>query len=75
MRSAERRQQIISIYSPHFPTSPLPHFPTSPLPPFPISPLKIMRTNWRIGSLLGIPLYIDSSWFLILAFVTLINAT
>jgi Zn-dependent protease len=34
-----------------------------------------MRTNWRIGSLLGIPLYIDSSWFLILAFVTLINAT
>jgi Zn-dependent protease len=34
-----------------------------------------MRANWRIGSLLGIPLYIDSSWFLILAFVTLINAT
>jgi len=34
-----------------------------------------MRANWRIGSLLGIPLYIDSSWFLILAFVTLLNAT
>jgi Zn-dependent protease/CBS domain-containing protein len=33
-----------------------------------------MRTNWRIGSLFGIPLYIDSSWFLILAFVTFINA-
>jgi Zn-dependent protease/CBS domain-containing protein len=31
-------------------------------------------TNWRIGSLFGIPLYIDSSWFLILAFVTFINA-
>jgi Zn-dependent protease len=34
-----------------------------------------MRANWQIGSLLGIPLYIDSSWFLILAFVTLLNAT
>lgn len=33
-----------------------------------------MQKNWRIGSLFGIPLYIDSSWFLILAFVTLINA-
>ncbi|AFY77809.1 Zn-dependent protease [Pleurocapsa sp. PCC 7327] len=33
-----------------------------------------MRTNWRIGSLFGIPFYIDSSWFLILAFVTFINA-
>lgn len=32
-------------------------------------------TNWRIGSLFGIPLYIDSSWFLILAFVTLLNAS
>ncbi|MGK7873774.1 MAG: site-2 protease family protein [Xenococcaceae cyanobacterium] len=33
-----------------------------------------MQANWRIGSLFGIPLYIDSSWFLILAFVTIINA-
>jgi Zn-dependent protease len=34
-----------------------------------------MRANWRIGSLFGIPLYINSSWFLILAFMTLLNAT
>lgn len=34
-----------------------------------------MRANWRIGSLLGIPLYLDSSWFLILGLVTLINAS
>jgi Zn-dependent protease/CBS domain-containing protein len=34
-----------------------------------------MRATWRIGSLFGIPLYIDSSWFLILAFVTLIDAS
>ncbi len=33
-----------------------------------------MQANWQIGSILGIPLYIDSSWFLILAFVTIINA-
>ncbi|MBZ8182988.1 site-2 protease family protein [Oscillatoria salina] len=33
-----------------------------------------MQGNWQIGSLFGIPLYIDSSWFLILAFVTIINA-
>lgn len=33
-----------------------------------------MGTNWRIGSLFSIPFYIDSSWFLILAFVTFINA-
>ena len=33
-----------------------------------------MQSNWRIGSLFGIPLYIDSSWFIILAFVTIINA-
>ncbi|ACK73388.1 peptidase M50 [Gloeothece citriformis PCC 7424] len=33
-----------------------------------------MRANWRIGSLFGIPLYINSSWFVILAFVTLVNA-
>lgn len=34
-----------------------------------------MRANWRIGSLFGIPFYINSSWLLILAFVTLLNAT
>jgi Zn-dependent protease len=33
-----------------------------------------VRNSWRIGSLFGIPLYIDPSWFLILAFVTFINA-
>ncbi|WP_013320335.1 site-2 protease family protein [Gloeothece verrucosa] len=30
--------------------------------------------NWRIGSLFGIPIYIDSSWFLILLLITIINA-
>ncbi|MBD1998204.1 site-2 protease family protein [Oculatella sp. FACHB-28] len=29
-----------------------------------------MRTGWQIGSVLGIPLLIDSSWFFILALVT-----
>lgn len=33
-----------------------------------------MRSNWQIASLFGIPIYIDSSWFVILAFVTIINA-
>ncbi|HEY9874776.1 MAG TPA: hypothetical protein V6D12_15165, partial [Candidatus Obscuribacterales bacterium] len=33
-----------------------------------------MQANWRIGSLFGIPLFIDSSWFFILAFITLVNA-
>lgn len=33
-----------------------------------------MQANWRIGALFGIPLYINSSWFLILAFITIINA-
>jgi Zn-dependent protease len=33
-----------------------------------------MRSNWQIASLFGIPIYIDSSWFIILAFVTIINA-
>ena len=33
-----------------------------------------MGKNWRIGSLFGIPLYLDSSWFLILALVTFTNA-
>jgi len=33
-----------------------------------------MQADWRIFSILGIPLYIDSSWLLILVFVTIINA-
>ncbi|MCA1994975.1 MAG: site-2 protease family protein [Coleofasciculus sp. S288] len=33
-----------------------------------------MQGNWRIGSLFGIPLFLDPSWFFILAFVTIINA-
>lgn len=33
-----------------------------------------MQNNWRIGSLLGIPLYLDPSWFFILVLVTLVNA-
>ncbi len=33
-----------------------------------------MDGKWQIGSLLGIPLYIDSSWFLILGLVTLVNS-
>lgn len=32
-----------------------------------------MGRNWQIGSLLGIPLYLDSSWFIVLALVTLAN--
>jgi Zn-dependent protease len=33
-----------------------------------------MGKNWHIGSLFGIPLYLDTSWFLIFALVTLTNA-
>jgi len=33
-----------------------------------------MQASWRIGSLFGIPLFLDPSWFFILAFVTIINA-
>lgn len=33
-----------------------------------------MDGKWQIGSLLGIPLYLDPSWFLILSLVTLVNA-
>lgn len=33
-----------------------------------------MGKNWRLGSLFGIPFYIDSSWLFILIFITLINA-
>jgi Zn-dependent protease/CBS domain-containing protein len=29
-----------------------------------------MQSGWRIGSIFDIPLFIDSSWFIILAFVT-----
>jgi Zn-dependent protease len=32
-----------------------------------------MQTNWRIGSLLGIPLFLDPSWFFILVFLTIIH--
>jgi Zn-dependent protease len=32
-----------------------------------------MDGKWKIGSLLGIPLYVDSSWFLILGLITLVN--
>jgi Zn-dependent protease len=30
-----------------------------------------MQTSWRIGSLFGIPLFLDPLWFIILTFVTL----
>lgn len=30
-----------------------------------------MQTSWRIGSLVGIPLFLDPLWFIILGFVTL----
>ncbi|MBU6230092.1 MAG: site-2 protease family protein [Cyanobacteria bacterium REEB459] len=30
-----------------------------------------MQSGWRVGSILGIPLFIDSSWFVILALVTI----
>jgi Zn-dependent protease/CBS domain-containing protein len=33
-----------------------------------------MQATWRIGSLFGIPLFLDPSWFFILALVTFINA-
>ncbi|MEQ9483354.1 site-2 protease family protein [Coleofasciculus sp. F4-SAH-05] len=33
-----------------------------------------MQSNWRIGSLFGIPFFIDPSWFFILALVTLLKA-
>ncbi|GAC1458214.1 MAG: site-2 protease family protein [Chamaesiphon sp.] len=34
-----------------------------------------MQSGWRIGSLFGIPLFIDPSWLFILAFVTFLEAT
>jgi Zn-dependent protease len=30
-----------------------------------------MQSGWRVGSILGIPLFVDSSWFIILLLVTL----
>lgn len=33
-----------------------------------------MQAAWRIGSLFGIPLFLDPSWFFILALVTIVNA-
>ncbi len=33
-----------------------------------------MRKGWRIGSLFGIPLFLDSSWFFILALVTYLHS-
>ncbi|MDJ0662173.1 MAG: site-2 protease family protein [Crocosphaera sp.] len=33
-----------------------------------------MDGKWQIGCLLGIPLYLDSSWFFILGLVTLVNS-
>jgi len=32
-----------------------------------------MQSGWRIGSIFGIPLYIDPSWLIILAFFSLVN--
>ncbi|NEQ11287.1 MAG: site-2 protease family protein, partial [Moorea sp. SIO4E2] len=33
-----------------------------------------MLSGWRVGSLFGIPLFLDPSWFFILLLVTMINA-
>ena len=33
-----------------------------------------MRSQWQIGSILGIPLYIDPSWLFIVLFLTLANS-
>jgi Zn-dependent protease len=33
-----------------------------------------MRSSWQVASLFGIPIYINSSWFLILALVTIVDA-
>lgn len=34
-----------------------------------------MQAGWRIGSVFGIPLYVDSSWFVIVALLTLFNGS
>ena len=31
-----------------------------------------MRSGWRVGSILGIPLYLDTSWFVIVLLVTFV---
>ncbi|MEO1296184.1 MAG: site-2 protease family protein, partial [Cyanobacteria bacterium J06636_16] len=31
-----------------------------------------MQSSWRVGSILGIPLYLDRSWFIILLLVTFV---
>lgn len=33
-----------------------------------------MQATWRLGSLLGIPFFLDPSWLVILGFLTLVNA-
>jgi Zn-dependent protease len=33
-----------------------------------------MRSGWQVGKIFGIPLMLDTSWFLILALMTLVNA-
>jgi Zn-dependent protease/CBS domain-containing protein len=35
--------------------------------------LQSSNANWQVGAIFGIPLYVDSSWFLILALVTFAN--
>lgn len=37
-----------------------------------LSDFSVMRSGWRVGSILGIPLYLDTSWFLIVLLVTFV---
>lgn len=32
-----------------------------------------MQSSWRVGSLFGIPLFLDSSWFVVVALLTFVN--
>ncbi|HIK28932.1 MAG: site-2 protease family protein [Oscillatoriaceae bacterium SKW80] len=32
-----------------------------------------MQSSWRIGSLFGIPLFLDSSWFVVVVLLTIVN--
>lgn len=34
-----------------------------------------MQSGWRVGSIFGIPLFVDASWFFVLALFTFLNAT
>ena len=34
--------------------------------------MATMRSGWRVGSILGIPLYLDTSWFVIVLLVTFV---